>query len=43
LRKNHLEYWAGGGIVADSNPEAEYEESLQKAKGFFEALERGRE
>jgi hypothetical protein len=26
------------GIVADSNPEAEYEETLAKARGFFAAL-----
>jgi para-aminobenzoate synthetase component 1 len=28
----------GAGIVADSNPEAEYEETLAKARGFFDAL-----
>jgi para-aminobenzoate synthetase component I len=28
----------GAGIVADSNPEAEYEETLAKARGFFKAL-----
>ncbi len=28
----------GAGIVADSNPESEYEETLAKAVGFFEAL-----
>ncbi len=28
----------GGGIVADSDPEAEYEESLLKAQAFFDAL-----
>ncbi len=28
----------GAGIVADSVPEAEYEETLAKARGFFEAL-----
>ena len=28
----------GAGIVADSNPEAEYEETLAKAKGFLTAL-----
>jgi len=31
-------YYAGAGIVADSNPEAEYAETLAKAQGFFEAL-----
>ena len=29
----------GAGIVADSNPAAEYEETLAKAAGFFAALE----
>ncbi len=38
LRGGTLEYSAGGGIVADSDPEAEYAESLHKARGFFEAL-----
>jgi len=28
----------GAGIVADSNPEAEYEETLAKAAGFLVAL-----
>lgn len=28
----------GGGIVADSDPEAEYQETLDKAKGMMEAL-----
>jgi hypothetical protein len=28
----------GAGIVADSNPEAEYEETLAKAAGFLAAL-----
>ncbi len=30
---------AGGGVVADSTPEAEYEESLQKARALFRAAE----
>ncbi|GAA5345677.1 anthranilate synthase component I [Planifilum fimeticola] len=30
---------AGGGVVADSTPEGEYVESLNKAKGMFRALE----
>jgi para-aminobenzoate synthetase component 1 len=29
----------GAGIVADSDPEAEYQETLAKARGFFQALE----
>lgn len=31
-------YQAGGGIVADSQPEAEYEETLDKARAFLQAL-----
>src|ERR1019366_4690676 len=31
-------FHVGAGIVADSNPEAEYEETLAKARGFFDAL-----
>jgi para-aminobenzoate synthetase component I len=31
----------GAGIVADSNPDAEYEETMAKARGFLDALERG--
>jgi anthranilate synthase component 1 len=30
---------AGGGVVIDSSPAGEYEESLNKAKGMFRALE----
>jgi anthranilate synthase component I len=30
---------AGAGIVADSDPEAEYEETLQKARALFRAAE----
>jgi anthranilate synthase component 1 len=30
---------AGAGIVADSDPEAEYEETLAKARGFEAALQ----
>jgi para-aminobenzoate synthetase component 1 len=33
-------FHVGAGIVADSSPEAEYEETLAKARGFFEALQR---
>ena len=31
-------FHAGAGIVADSNPEAEYDETLSKAAGFLAAL-----
>jgi para-aminobenzoate synthetase component 1 len=32
-------FHTGAGIVADSDPEAEYEETLAKARGFLAALE----
>src|SRR5882672_3096240 len=32
-------FHVGAGIVADSSPEAEYEETLAKARGFLAALE----
>ncbi len=32
-------YDVGGGIVADSDPEREYEETLHKAEGLLRALE----
>jgi anthranilate synthase component 1 len=39
--KNGVAYvQAGGGIVADSIPEAEYQESVNKSKALFTALER---
>lgn len=31
--------WAGGGIVADSQPEAEYQETLDKAAGMLALLQ----
>jgi len=33
---------AGGGIVADSDPEGEYRETLDKARGIIEALDSAR-
>jgi para-aminobenzoate synthetase component 1 len=38
-REGAAYFHVGAGIVADSNPEAEYEETLAKARGFFEALQ----
>lgn len=32
-------YYAGAGIVADSDPEAEYAETLAKAQGFLDCLD----
>jgi para-aminobenzoate synthetase component 1 len=34
-----LYFWAGSGIVADSDPQAEYDEILAKAAGIMQALE----
>jgi len=34
-----IHFNVGAGIVADSIPEMEYEETLAKARGFFEALQ----
>lgn len=38
-KENRLYLHAGAGIVADSIPEKEYEETLHKAKALMKALE----
>ena len=38
LRPGQALVWAGGGIVADSDPAAEYEETLDKAAALLRAL-----
>jgi para-aminobenzoate synthetase component 1 len=38
VREGQVHFQVGAGIVADSNPEMEYEETLAKAGGFIEAL-----
>lgn len=38
LQDRHLSFWAGGGIVADSVPERELQETRAKAKGLLRAL-----
>ena len=38
LQGQSLYYWAGGGIVADSACEAEYQESLDKAAAFLRLI-----
>ena len=40
LRENEGEYWTGGGIVADSDPEREVEETRWKALQLQRAAER---
>ena len=37
-KKNKFYVQAGAGIVADSNPEKEYEETVNKAKALINAL-----
>lgn len=39
-KNNTLHYWAGGGIVADSDPESEHEEMLTKSSAFLTMLKR---
>jgi para-aminobenzoate synthetase component 1 len=41
LQGEDLTFQVGGGIVADSDPHAEYEESLAKAKALIEVLAQG--
>ncbi len=38
-KKDKLYFGVGGGIVADSDPQSEYEETLVKAKAMIEAIE----
>ena len=38
VNKGKAYFQVGGGIVADSEPEAEYQETLDKAKALFDAL-----
>lgn len=39
IKNNKVYFQAGGGIVADSDPKAEYQESLDKARALMQALE----
>ena len=43
LKEGVGHFQVGAGIVADSIPDAEYEETLHKARSFFEAMRRVRE
>lgn len=38
IQGNHFEFQVGGGIVADSDPEAEWQETMTKARGIAQAL-----
>ena len=39
MRGRDVYYWAGGGIVADSDCDAEYQECLDKAAAFLRLLD----
>lgn len=41
FEKGKVSFQAGGGIVADSDPEAEYQETLHKAEAIFRSFEVG--
>ena len=34
-----IRFWAGGGLVADSEMEKEYRETLDKASGMLQLME----
>ncbi|GJQ59881.1 MAG: anthranilate synthase component I family protein [Candidatus Scalindua sp. AMX11] len=38
VKDNHIFFQVGGGIVADSHPEKEYEETLHKARALIDTL-----
>ena len=39
IKNNEVYIQAGAGIVADSKPELEYKETINKAKALLKALE----
>jgi para-aminobenzoate synthetase component 1 len=39
-RAGEVRFWSGGGIVADSDPDAEFQETLDKAAAMFALLEK---
>jgi len=43
IKKNRVYIQAGGGVVADSDPGAEYEESVNKARAMVRALQAARD
>jgi para-aminobenzoate synthetase component 1 len=38
VKNGQIEFWAGGGIVADSDPEREYDECQLKAEKFLKLI-----
>lgn len=43
ISERYIDFPVGSGIVSDSDPEAEYEETLVKAGGFLDAIHAARE
>ncbi len=43
IKNNRVYVQAGGGVVADSDPAAEFEESVNKARAMIRALNAARE
>jgi anthranilate synthase component 1 len=43
VKDDALHLQAGAGIVADSDPEAEYQETLSKARALIQAIDLARE
>ena len=41
FKENHCYVQAGAGIVLDSDPSFEYEETINKAKAMIKAIEEG--
>jgi anthranilate synthase component 1 len=39
IKDNRMYVQAGGGVVADSDPESEYKESINKARALFRAAQ----
>jgi len=39
IKDKHIYMQAGGGVVADSDPDAEYQETVNKASALFRAVE----
>ena len=39
IKDNRMYVQAGGGVVADSDPEGEYQESINKARALFRAAQ----
>ncbi len=43
VKESEIYLRAGGGIVADSDPETEYQETLHKGRALVEAIDLARE